>query len=49
MKELQEKIILEVELLNAGFSNKPILKDISFCCEKNKTLAIVGPSGTGKS
>jgi len=49
MKEQQENIILEVEMLNAGFLNKPILKDISFCCEKNKTLAIIGPSGSGKS
>ena len=32
-----------------GHSDKPVLQNISFTLEKGKTLALVGPSGVGKS
>ena len=32
-----------------GYSDKPVLTDISFSIEKGKTIALVGPSGVGKS
>lgn len=32
-----------------SYSDKPVLKDISFEIEKGKTVALVGPSGVGKS
>jgi len=32
-----------------GYSDKPVLQNISFCIEKGKTIALVGPSGVGKS
>ncbi|HNP53664.1 MAG TPA: ATP-binding cassette domain-containing protein, partial [Ferruginibacter sp.] len=31
------------------YTGKPVLQDISFTLEKGKTLALVGPSGVGKS
>lgn len=32
-----------------GYSDKPVLANISFTIEKGKTIALVGPSGVGKS
>jgi subfamily B ATP-binding cassette protein MsbA len=32
-----------------GYSDTPVLKNISFTIEKGKTIALVGPSGVGKS
>ena len=32
-----------------GYSDKSVLTDISFSIEKGKTIALVGPSGVGKS
>lgn len=32
-----------------GYSDRPVLTDISFTIEKGKTIALVGPSGVGKS
>lgn len=32
-----------------GYSETPVLKNIDFTLEKGKTLALVGPSGVGKS
>jgi ATP-binding cassette, subfamily B, bacterial MsbA len=41
----------QVEFNNVcfGYSDKPVLSDISFNIEKGKTIALVGPSGVGKS
>lgn len=41
----------QVEFSNVhfGYSDKPVLTDISFSIEKGRTLALVGPSGVGKS
>lgn len=42
-----------VEFVNVGFSygddSKPVLVDVSFKCEKGRSVAIVGHSGSGKS
>lgn len=40
-----------VEFRNVCFSynEKPVLQDVSFTVEKGKTVALVGPSGVGKS
>ena len=41
----------QVEFNNVcfGYSDKPVLQNISFTIEKGKTIALVGPSGVGKS
>lgn len=41
----------EIEFNNVcfGYSDKSVLKNISFTLKKGKTLALVGPSGVGKS
>lgn len=41
----------KVEFKNVGFgySDKAVLENISFSIEKGKTIALVGPSGVGKS
>ena len=41
----------EIEYKNIGFSytDEPILKDVSFKVKKGKIIALVGPSGGGKS
>lgn len=41
----------QVEFNNVcfGYSDKRVLTDISFSIEKGKTIALVGPSGVGKS
>ena len=40
---------LEFKDVCFGYSDTPVLKNISFILEKGKTLALVGPSGVGKS
>lgn len=41
----------EIEYRNVGFAydKEPVLKDVSFKVEKGKIVALVGPSGGGKS
>ncbi len=41
----------EIEFDNVcfGYSDRPVLQNISFRLKKGKTLALVGPSGVGKS
>ncbi|HET8608244.1 MAG TPA: phosphonate ABC transporter ATP-binding protein [Burkholderiales bacterium] len=41
--------VLEVRDLCAGYSGRPILKNISFNVTGNDFFAIIGPSGAGKS
>ncbi|WP_439880429.1 ABC transporter ATP-binding protein [Pontibacter sp. MBLB2868] len=40
-----------IEFIDVGFGygDKPVLQDINFTIEKGKTIALVGPSGGGKS
>lgn len=41
--------ILELRGIRAGYSNKPVLNDVSLKVFPGRTLAIVGESGSGKS
>lgn len=41
--------VIEFNDVNFGYSDKPVLQNISFTIEKGKTIALVGPSGVGKS
>ena len=47
--ETLEKYKIEIEHLNAWFSEKHALKDISMNIKSNSVTAIIGPSGCGKS
>ncbi|MEJ8804524.1 ABC transporter ATP-binding protein [Pontibacter sp. H249] len=40
---------LEFVDVSFGYGDRPVLKDINFTIEKGKTVALVGPSGGGKS
>jgi ABC-type dipeptide/oligopeptide/nickel transport system ATPase component len=40
---------LEINNLNLSFGEKIILKDVNFRMKKNKTLALIGESGSGKT
>jgi ATP-binding cassette, subfamily B, bacterial MsbA len=46
-----EKFKEKIELKNVSFSysDKPVLQNIDLVIEKGKTIALVGPSGVGKS
>lgn len=41
----------QIDFVNVSFSysNIPVIKEISFTIEKGKTVALIGPSGVGKS
>ena len=41
--------LVEFKNVCFGYSDRPVLTDISFTIEKGKTIALVGPSGVGKS
>jgi subfamily B ATP-binding cassette protein MsbA len=41
--------LVEFKNVGFGYSDKSVLTDISFSIEKGKTIALVGPSGVGKS
>jgi subfamily B ATP-binding cassette protein MsbA len=41
--------LIEFNHVCFGYSDKPVLTDISFSIEKGKTIALVGSSGVGKS
>lgn len=49
--EILESFEKEIEFKNVSFSygSKKVLDDVSFKVEKGKTIALVGPSGGGKS
>jgi ATP-binding cassette subfamily B protein len=46
--ELKGEIVFEKVSFNYD-PNKPVLKDISFTIEENSTVALVGPTGAGKT
>lgn len=41
--------MLKVKNLSFGYSNKPVLKNLSFSIEKGENISIIGASGCGKS
>jgi iron complex transport system ATP-binding protein len=41
--------MFEVSKLKAGYGNKIVLDDISFCLEQGLVLALIGPNGSGKT
>lgn len=41
--------MLEVSNLEVSYGNKIVLKDISFSVSSNEILAVIGPSGVGKT
>ena len=40
---------IEFDDVNFSYSNQPVLQNISFSIQKGKTVALLGPSGVGKS
>ncbi|BAN48452.1 ABC transporter ATP-binding protein [Metapseudomonas resinovorans] len=44
-----QRPILELDGIRAGYGNKPVLEDVSLKVFPGRTLAIVGESGSGKS
>jgi subfamily B ATP-binding cassette protein MsbA len=47
LKEFNDRI--ELRNVSFSYSEKPVLKNIDLVIEKGKTIALVGPSGVGKS
>ncbi len=43
------KMVLQVNGLNKSFGEKTVLKDVSFQLKTGEILAIIGPSGAGKT
>ena len=41
--------MIKIEGLKKSFSKTEVLKDINLEISKGETIAIIGPSGTGKS
>lgn len=41
--------MLQIERLEAGYGDVPVLKDVSLRIDANETVAIIGPNGAGKS
>ena len=41
--------MLEIKNLSKSFGNQQVLDHISLKIEKGKVIAVIGPSGTGKS
>jgi len=41
--------IIRAEGLSAGYTSKPVLRDLDLCLEAGSVTAIIGPNGSGKS
>jgi polar amino acid transport system ATP-binding protein len=46
---VSSEIVLRVEDLHKRYGNEEVLKGVSFTVRQGEALAIIGPSGTGKS
>ena len=47
--EIQEKVVFKNVTFSYKGAEAPVLEDLSFTCEKGKTTAIIGGTGSGKS
>lgn len=50
--ELEKKLfrnVFELENINAGYPDTPVLKDLSLMIEAGEKVAVIGPNGIGKS
>lgn len=45
----QDAPLLEICGINAGYGNRPILKDVSVTVQRGSMLGVIGESGSGKS
>jgi iron complex transport system ATP-binding protein len=41
--------ILEVKSLSCGYTNKPVISDVSFILKKSEITGFIGPNGSGKT
>ncbi|WP_224267917.1 ATP-binding cassette domain-containing protein [Haloprofundus salinisoli] len=48
-QEATDRLRLVADGVSRGFDGKPVLEDVSLSVEPGEVLAIVGPSGTGKT
>jgi branched-chain amino acid transport system ATP-binding protein len=45
----ETEVILDVRNITAGYSNVPVIADVTIKARKGKVTAVVGPNGAGKS
>ena len=50
-KEVGEKMtdMLEIKSLSAGYTNYPVINDVSINVEEHSIVAVIGPNGAGKT
>ena len=49
MEQSKKPIVIQYEDVYLSFGTKEILKGVTFNVYQGETLAVIGPSGTGKS
>ena len=48
-KDFRDRVILEVKNGSFSYGQREILRNVSFCLEKQKIMTILGPNGVGKT
>jgi ATP-binding cassette subfamily F protein 3 len=43
------RVVAELENVDAGYDDVPVLRDVSFVLERGRKVALVGPNGAGKT